>query len=95
MSNPIPPKNPGPGRPKGSKNKLTLDIKALILGALKAKGGQKWLESQMDQNPVAFMTLIGKVMPTQIQGDPENPIATLSISPSQYQQITKAIVEEV
>jgi hypothetical protein len=31
----------GKGRPKGAGNKLTRDVKAGILGALNAKGGQK------------------------------------------------------
>jgi hypothetical protein len=68
----------GPGRPKGLKNKVTRDVKEMILGALAAKGGQEWLEAQMDSNPTAFMTLLGKVLPTQIQGDADNPIKTVS-----------------
>ena len=47
------------GRQKGSRNKLTADLKQMILGALDAKGGQRYLEEQASENPVAFMTLIG------------------------------------
>ncbi len=65
---------PGPGRPKGSPNKVTADIKAMILGALEAKGGQEYLEQQAEKNPVAFMGLIAKVMPTQMASDPDNPL---------------------
>ncbi|MBV8800984.1 MAG: hypothetical protein JO208_14405 [Alphaproteobacteria bacterium] len=36
----------------------------MILGALSALGGQRWLEEQAGKNPVAFMTLLGKVLPT-------------------------------
>lgn len=61
-------KGAGPGRPPGSKNKLPVQLKEMILGALDAKGGQTWLEEQMDANPSAFLTLIGKVLPTTIQG---------------------------
>jgi hypothetical protein len=56
----------GMGRPKGATNKVTGDIKAMVDGALAAKGGQKWLEEQADINPVAFMTLIGKCLPKDL-----------------------------
>jgi hypothetical protein len=59
----------GPGRPKGSPNKITGDIKKMLLAALDAKGGQKYLERQAEENPTAFMTLLGKVIPTQLSGD--------------------------
>jgi hypothetical protein len=58
----------GKGRPKGARNKLTRDVKEMILGALNAKGGQKWLEEQAEANPVAFMTLLGKILPMQLTG---------------------------
>src|SRR4051812_15836669 len=43
------------GRQKGSANKLTAGIKPMILGALSAKGGQRYFEKQADRNPAAFM----------------------------------------
>lgn len=60
-------------------NKVTTDIKAMILGALTSGGGQEWLEQQMKVNPTAFMTLIGKIIPTQITGANDGPIKTESI----------------
>jgi hypothetical protein len=63
------PPNAGKGRPAGIPNKLTSTVKMMILGALDAKGGQKWLEKQMDKYPQAFMTLLGKIIPTQVVGD--------------------------
>jgi len=56
----------GPGRPKGSQNKITVDIKAMVLAALDKAGGEKYLLSQAENNPNAFMTLLGKILPTQI-----------------------------
>jgi len=64
----------GPGRPKGSQNKITVDIKAMVLAALDKAGGEKYLLSQAENNPNAFMTLLGKILPTQITGDKDNPI---------------------
>lgn len=57
------------GRKKGTENKVTSDIKAMIVGALAAKGGQAYLERQADENPVAFMGLLGKVLPMQVTGE--------------------------
>lgn len=58
----------GPGRPKGAPNKITADIKAAILGAFQAKGGQKYLEGVADSDPKTFCALLGKILPTQITG---------------------------
>jgi hypothetical protein len=66
------------GRQKGSANKLSSDIKAMILGALSAKGGQAYFEQQADKNPAAFMALVGKILPTMLTGDPNAPVHTVS-----------------
>jgi hypothetical protein len=34
---------PGPGRPKGSQNKVTSDVKAMVLTALSKAGGADYL----------------------------------------------------
>ena len=39
-----------------------------ILAALDAAGGAEYLLRQTDENPVAFMTLLGKLLPTQLTG---------------------------
>ena len=62
------------GRQKGTPNKLTGELKAMILGALSNAGGQKYLEKQSRANPVAFMTLLGKVLPLQHEGPEGGPI---------------------
>jgi hypothetical protein len=62
------------GRRAGTPNKLTADIKAMILGALAAKGGQAYFEKQADENPAAFLTLVGKVLPLQVSGTEDGPI---------------------
>ncbi|MBN9497849.1 MAG: hypothetical protein J0H39_13920 [Alphaproteobacteria bacterium] len=62
------------GRKKGTPNKLTRDVKSAILAAFDKVGGEKYLAEQARKNPQAFLTLLGKVMPTQHVGDPEKPI---------------------
>lgn len=70
--------NAGKGRPKGSPNKITADVKRAILEAAEAAGGEGgmvgYLTLQASENPAAFMTLIGKVLPLTVAGDDENPI---------------------
>lgn len=57
------------GRAKGTPNKTTAALKDMILGALDEKGGVRYLSEQADKNPAAFMTLLGKVLPTQVTGE--------------------------
>ena len=59
------------GRTKGTPNKTTKALKEMIEGALEAKGGQAWLERQMDENPAAFMTLLGKTLPRDLNATAE------------------------
>jgi hypothetical protein len=49
-----------------------------VLAALAAKGGQKYLEKQADENPTAFLTLLGKVLPTTINAN-----ARITMDPSE------------
>lgn len=66
--------NNGRGRPKGAQNKNTKALKDAILGALEAKGGQKYLERVAEQDPRTFCTLIGKVLPMQVTGEGDGPL---------------------
>ncbi len=50
-----------------TKAKVRADIKQMILGALDALGGQAYLERQAIENPVAFMSLLGKILPTELK----------------------------
>jgi hypothetical protein len=68
--------NAGKGRPKGAPNKTTAAVKDMILQALNNKGGVDYLERQAEANPTAFLTLVGKVIPLQLTGDPNAPIVT-------------------
>jgi len=70
------------GRQKGTPNKATGDLKNMILGALAGAGGEAYLMRQAEENPAAFMTLVGKVLPLQLTGDPDNPISYVVRAPS-------------
>ena len=56
----------GKGRPKGAKNKLTTTVREAILAAFDEVGGAEYLAAQAKENPVAFMGLLAKILPTQI-----------------------------
>lgn len=64
------------GRQKGTPNKNTAEIKEMIIQALSNKGGVTYLERQADENPTAFMTLVGKVLPMQVTGEGGGPVRT-------------------
>jgi hypothetical protein len=57
------------GRKKGTPNKDTGDLRAMILEALTNKGGVAYLEKQADENPKAFLSLVGRVLPLQVTGE--------------------------
>ena len=56
----------GAGRPPGAKNKKTIELRDMILGALDKAGGMAYLVRQADANPAAFMTLLAKVLPKDL-----------------------------
>jgi hypothetical protein len=65
------------GRQKGTPNKLTGALKDMILSALDKAGGVDYLLTQADDNPTAFLTLVGKVLPLQVTGEDGGPIETV------------------
>lgn len=66
----------GPGRPKGAQNKTTTQLKEMILKALDNSGGVEYLERRANdpRTASAFLTLVGKVLPMTVAGDPDNPV---------------------
>jgi hypothetical protein len=57
------------GRAKGTPNKATAALKDMILNALGQVGGEDYLIRQSEENPTAFMTLVGKVLPLQVNAE--------------------------
>lgn len=60
------PPPPGPGRPVGSKNQYTKDIRNMILASLDKLGGLEYLVTQGKENPGPYLALVGKVLPKEI-----------------------------
>lgn len=69
------------GRKKGTPNKTTALLKDAILEAATLAGGKEglvgYLTMQASANPGPFMALVGKVLPLQVGGDPENPLKVI------------------
>ena len=63
------PPNAGIGRVKGVPNKITREVRSMILNALDKSGGVNYLVRQATENPTAFLTLLGKCLPKQITGE--------------------------
>lgn len=64
----------GKGRPKGAVNKVNKALKDMILGALHNAGGEEYLTQQAENNPNAFMALVGKVLPVELKNQVEGGI---------------------
>ena len=57
------------GRQKGTPNKMTQTIRAALEEALNRAGGVEYLLRQSEENPQAFMTLLGKIIPQQVHNE--------------------------
>ena len=60
------PPNAGKGRKPGTPNKVTTELKEMILAALDGAGGIQYLQDRAKDSPAAFLTLVGKVLPLQV-----------------------------
>lgn len=63
-------------RPVGSKNTKANELKNMIIHSLDRLGGIEYLVEQAKTNPVAYMSLIGKVIPKDVNlgGQEDNPV---------------------
>jgi len=81
MANPNP--NPPPksrGRPKGSKNKVGKEAKAVIAAAAEELGGQarlvKWAKADPKNESAFWTSIYPKLLPMTVAGDKDNPLVT-------------------
>ena len=67
------------GRPKGSPNKTTALLKDALLRAADEAGGKEglvgYLKRQAQENPGPFLTILGKVLPLQVNSATQGQIA--------------------
>jgi len=68
------------GRQKGTPNKFTGEVKGMIIEALNGVGGSKYLKKQAAKNPSAFLSLVGRVIPTEVHGPGEEGEHAVSVT---------------
>lgn len=61
-------KRPGAGRPKGSLDKGNAALRDMLSKALKLEGGVAYLRTLARNEPKAFASLLGKLLPLQVTG---------------------------
>ena len=54
------------GRPPGAKDKVNAELKDMIRQALDQAGGVSYLARIAEEQPVAFLALIGKILPKEL-----------------------------
>lgn len=65
-------RKPGPGRPKGSRNKFTRSVKEALERAFEQRGGDKALTAWANENPTDFYKLWGRMLPSEVQASLEH-----------------------
>lgn len=73
------------GRKAGTPNILNAQVKDMIVNALHRAGGEDYLYQQALEQPKAFMTLIGRVLPLQVTGEGGGPV--------QIEKIVREVVD--
>lgn len=89
------------GRPKGSPNHVTREIREMIECALHSAGGEDYLVEQARDNPTAFLGLVGKLLPkdmnlrTEVSVEVRDELITkaMALMMAKTQQINDAIIE--
>ena len=62
------------GRQKGTPNRSTAQVKAALEEVFVKLGSTDALLKFAQTNPEQFYTMWAKLLPTQVQGDPESPV---------------------
>ena len=57
------------GRQAGVPNKVTGELKEMILTALDQAGGVDYLKARAVDTPGPFLALVGKILPMQVTGE--------------------------
>lgn len=80
------------GSRKGIPNKMTSDLREMILGALEDAGGRAYLAEKAKENPGPFLTLVGKCLPKEIKAEVAATHVISSLTPEQQRGIAEAIL---
>lgn len=53
----------------GSRNRISTEVRAMILGALEDAGGRDYLVKQALEKPQAFLALLARLLPANVNAD--------------------------
>ena len=67
-------KRPGAGRKPGVPNKVSADLKTALRDSFGLVGGVKYLTELAKNDPRTYCTLLGKLVPTTLASDADNPL---------------------
>lgn len=65
------------GKPKGVENKMTRDVREMILRVHAGCGGYKWTMAWAKENPTEFHRIWSKLLPTRVEGADGEPLVLL------------------
>jgi hypothetical protein len=69
-----------PNQGKRGPGRVTKELKEMVLEALSGVGGVQYLMDRAESHPGPFLSLLGRVLPMQVAGDPANPLrATVTL----------------
>ena len=57
------------GRKKGVPNKFTIEVRDMVKAALEGVGGVAYLEQQARDSPAAFLSLVARLIPREIEAN--------------------------
>ena len=63
------------GRAKGTPNKVTKAVKEALIESFDEVGGKDYLINMAREYPVAYMSLLGKIIPTEMKSTVEGGIS--------------------
>lgn len=81
-------------RTKGSLNTKNIALKTMILNALEKVGGPEYLVRQANTNPTAFMTLIGKLIPIDVDITKTQINVHVGLYPEEHERNKPVITQE-
>lgn len=81
------------GRVAGTPNKITADLRDMILGALEDVGGRRYLASKAEENPGPFLALVGKCLPKEIKAEVAATHIIQRMPLDQLQGVLEAVID--
>lgn len=88
----------GQGRKRGSLNKTTRTLKEALLASFNTLGGEKWLIRLAESDPKAYAGLLGRIIPSEINGQVrttnENLVVYIDTSDDDLEPAESALPQE-